>query len=124
MSGLRGFDLASARLFHAQEQEHVDAIVKTLKGLGAPAQAQAEEIDVSQLKSRTDHVEFLYEMESATIDAELSAISKLNTSWTRSLLASIVANQAQHLALLRRELGAKPLATVPTPFENGATPAP
>jgi hypothetical protein len=34
------------------------------------------------------------------------------------------ANQAQHLVLLRRELGAKPLQAVPEPFEDGETPAP
>ena len=122
--GLGRFDLASARLFRAQEQEHVDAIVKALRGLGGKAEAQPEEIDVSRLKSRTDYVELLYEMESATIDAELSAISKLSAPWPRSLLASTVANQAQHLVLLRRELGAKPLETVPVPFENGTAPAP
>lgn len=124
MRGLGGFDLATARLFHAQEQEHVDAIVKALRGLGGKAEAEPEEIDASGLKSRADYVEFLYEMESATIDAELSAISKLSAAWPRSLLASIVANQAQHLVLLRSELGAKPLETVPVPFENGTAPAP
>ena len=124
LRGLGRFDLASARLFRAQEQEHVDAIVKALRGLGGKAEAQPEEIDVSRLKSRTDYVELLYEMESATIDAELSAISKLSAPWPRSLLASTVANQAQHLVLLRRELGAKPLETVPVPFENGTAPAP
>ncbi|MBN9623753.1 MAG: hypothetical protein J0H06_12510, partial [Actinobacteria bacterium] len=62
---------------------------------------------------------FLYEVESATIDEELSAISKLAAGWPRSLLASTVANQAQHLTLLRRALGAGPLASIPVPFENG-----
>jgi hypothetical protein len=124
MSGLGGFDLASARLFHAQEQEHVDATIRTLRGLGGQVEAEPEEIASAGLKSRADIVEFLYEMESATIGAELSALSKLNTPWTRSLLASTVANQAQHLVLLRRELGAKPLETVPVPFENGTAPAP
>ena len=63
-------------------------------------------------------------MESATIDEELSAIAKLEAPRPRSLLASTVANQAQHLTLLRQALGAGPLASVPVPFENGTAPPP
>ena len=63
-------------------------------------------------------------MERATIDEELSAIAKLEASWPRALLASTVANQAQHLTLLRQALGAGPLASVPEPFENGTAPPP
>ena len=36
----------------------------------------------------------------------------------------MAANQAQHLVLLRRALGAKPLETIPSAFETGETPAP
>jgi hypothetical protein len=63
-------------------------------------------------------------MESATIDEELSAIAELEAAWPRSLLASTVANQAQHLTLLRQALGAGPLASVPVPFENGTAEPP
>lgn len=121
---LGGRDLEAARLFRAQEQEHVDATVKALRGLGGKVEAQPEEIEEAGLKAGADYVEFLYEMEGATIKAELDAVSKLSAPWPRSLLASTVANQAQHLVLLRRELGAKPLETVPEPFESGTEPAP
>lgn len=124
LHGLGGFDLASARLFRAQEQEHVDGILRSLRRVGGKPEAEPEEIDSSHLKSKTDYVEFLYEMERATIASELTAISKLTTAWPRSILASTVANQAQHLVLLRRELGAKPLASVPAAFENGTSPVP
>jgi bacterioferritin (cytochrome b1) len=124
MHGLGGFDLAAARRFQAQEQEHVDALVKAVRGLGGAVEAEPEEIDVPRLKQRADLVEFLYVMESATIDSELAAIAKLHAPWPRSLLASTVADQAQHLVILRRELGAKPLEAIPEPFENGTTPAP
>jgi hypothetical protein len=63
-------------------------------------------------------------MESATIQAELSALGKLESPTPRTLLAATVANQAQHLAILRRLLGAKPVETFPAPFETGNTPAP
>ena len=40
------------------------------------------------------------------------------------LLASTMANQAQHLVWLRRALGAKPLETFPEAFEDGSVAAP
>jgi hypothetical protein len=113
-----------AAYFRAQEQEHVDAVLKALRGLGSPAEPTAEPLDTSGLESDRERLVFLYEVESATIDEELSAISKLEASWPRSLLASTVANQAQHMTLLRQALGAGPLASVPAPFENGTAEPP
>ncbi len=76
------------------------------------------------LKSEAEYLEFLYELESATIEAELSAIARLTSPTPRSMLATTVANQAQHLVLLRRALGAKSVESVPRAFEDGTTPAP
>jgi hypothetical protein len=113
-----------AQLFRAQEQEHVDATTKAIRGLGGPVEAPADEIDPGEPKTGRERLVFLYEVESATIDAELEAISHLAATWQSSLLASTVANQAQHLVLIRRALGAGPLAAIPTPFEDGTEPAP
>jgi hypothetical protein len=113
-----------AAYFRAQEQEHVDAVLKALRGLKSPAEPIVEPIDRSGLTSDRDRLVFLYEVESATVDEELTAISDLEASWPRSLLASTVANQAQHLTLLRQALGDGPLASVPAPFENGTFPPP
>jgi hypothetical protein len=113
-----------AAYFRAQEQEHVDAVLKAMRGLQSTAEPSEEEIDVGELETDRERLEFLYQVESATIDEELSAISSLEASWPRSLLSSTVANQAQHLTLLRQALGAGPLASVPVPFENGTAAPP
>ena len=113
-----------ASYFRAQEQEHVDATIKALRGLESPAEPTPEPVDASGLKSDRDRLVFLYEVESATIDDELAAISTLEASGARSLLSATVADQAQHLVLLRQALGAGPLASVPGPFENGTFPPP
>jgi hypothetical protein len=114
-----------AAYFRAQEQEHVDAVLKELRDLKeSPAEPTPEEIDTSAPKDTRERLVFLYEVESATIGEELRAISELEEGDLRSLLASTVANQAQHLTLLRRALGAAPLAQIPVPFENGAFPPP
>ncbi len=124
LPNLRGAELAAAQQFRAQEQEHLDATTKTLRGIGGEADPPAEAIEADNLKTRTDSLEFLYEMESATIDLELNAVSRLTIDWPRPLIASMAANQAQRLVLLRRALGAPPLKAIPSAFETGETPAP
>ena len=117
-------NLATARRFRAQEQAHVDATLKALRGLGATAEPETEVVSPAGRDSETEFLEFLYELESATIQAELAAIVKLTVPSPRTMLAATVANQAQHLAFLRAALGAKPAETIPTPFENGTVAAP
>ena len=113
-----------ALIFRRQEQEHIDAVLKALRGLKGAAEPREEEIPVGEMTTDRERLEFLYEVENGTIDEELSAISALEAAWPRSLLASTVANQAQHLTLLRQALGAGPLASVPEPFEDGTTAPP
>jgi hypothetical protein len=121
---LRGPALLAARQFRAQEQEHVDATMKILWGIGGKAEPAAETIEAEDLKTQADALNFLYEMESGTIHIELGAVERLHADWPRPRLAAMAANGAQHLVLVRRGLGAKPLETVPEAFETGDTPAP
>jgi Ferritin-like domain len=124
LPALRGDELALARRFRVQEQEHVDATTKTLRGLDGEADPPAETVEAGDLRTPAEAMRFLYELESATIDAELSAVGKLTIGWPRPLIASMAANQAQRRALIRRALGAGPLELVPEPFETGETAAP
>lgn len=122
---LSGVALTEARRFRAQEQEHVDAVVKTLRGLGQEAAPEEEEIESEEEpRSRADALEFLYDVENASIAYHLRAISHLNYPWPRSLLGSIAANQAQHQVVLRRLLGAGAEESIPEAFEDGTEPSP
>jgi len=121
---LRGPVLESAREFRASEQEHVDAVVKALRGLGEAAEPEEEEIESEDLKTQAEALEFLYEVESVSVAGSLRAISNLTAPWPRSLLGSIAANQAQHLVVLRRALGADLAEAIPRAFEDGTTPSP
>jgi rubrerythrin len=121
---LRGEVLASAREFRAQEQEHVDAVVKALRGLGEKAVPAEEEIESEGLKTEADALGFLYEVESVSVAYALRAISHLTAPWPRALLGSIAANQAQHLVVLRRALGADVAESIPGAFEDGTAPDP
>jgi len=121
---LRGAELATARRFRAQEQEHVDATTKTIRGLEGEADPPTETVEAGELKSPEDAWRFLYELESATIDAELNAVARLTIGWPRPLVAAMAANQAQRLVPIRRALGATPAESVPEAFETGETAAP
>jgi hypothetical protein len=121
---LHGEQLTIARGFRAQEQEHVDATTKTLRGLDGEADPPAETIEAEGLETPEDALHFLYELESATIDAELNAVARLTIAWPRPLIAAMAANQAQRLVLIRRALEATPAESVPEAFETGETAAP
>jgi rubrerythrin len=121
---LRGPAIATAREFRAQEQEHVDAVTKALRGLGEEADPVEEEIENEGLKTQADALGFLYEVENVSVAYALRAISHLSAPWPRALLGSIAANQAQHLVVLRRALGADVGESIPEAFEDGTTPAP
>jgi hypothetical protein len=124
LPALRGADLATARAFRAQEQEHVNETMKTLRGLDGEAAPPQETIEAPDLKTPDDAWSFLYELESATLDAELNAVARLTISWPRPVIAQMAANQAQRLVLIRRALGATPLESVPEAFETGEIAAP
>lgn len=124
LPALRGADLAMARAFRAHEQEHANETTKILRGLDGESDPPAETIEADGLETRLDALGFLYELESATIDAELNAVAELTIAWPRPAIAAMAANQAQRLVLIRRALGAGPLEAVPEAFETGETPPP
>lgn len=124
LPNLGGADLAMARQFRTQEQEHADATTKTLRGVGGAAEPASETIETSDLKTRADNLELLYAMESATLDLEQGVVGKLTAGSPRPLLDSMAANQAQRLVLLRQALGARRLEAIPAAFETGEIPAP
>lgn len=124
LPSLRGGARTLALQFRQQEQEHVNGILEALQGLDGDEEPEPEEIDSDSLETEAESLRFLYEVESQTIAEELGAIARLSASGPGPLLAATAANQAQHLVLLRRALGAIPLEWVPDPFETGVTPAP
>jgi hypothetical protein len=124
LTALHGPALAAARQSRGYEQQHVDATIKALRGIGADADSAPEMIDTPRHPSRAEALAFLYELENATIDLEMRAISKLTGDWPRTLVATMATNQAERLARIRGELGASPLQTIPSAFEDGTTPPP
>jgi hypothetical protein len=134
---LRGEDLALARELRAQQQEHVNAITKVIRGLGGrtdpepiePGCNANDSYDMSNALHRdgggqAEALTLVYCQVNAAIAEDMAAVSKLANRWPRTLIAMIAANEAQQLTLLRQALGVEGAASVPEAFENGETPPP
>ena len=53
------------RELRAQEQEYVDGITKSIRGLGGEVDAEPTEVDFSEVKSQADFLTAAYELENA-----------------------------------------------------------
>jgi rubrerythrin len=116
---LKGDLKDTAKLFADQEQEHVDALVVAFESLGgaAPEPPEPDSVEgLTELNSQRDFLEFAIELENMAIVAYDEASAKLVSSELVKTGAEIVANEAQHLVVLRQALGANPL---PDAFETG-----
>lgn len=121
---LHGPMLTIGREFRAQDQEHVDALTKAIRGLGGEVEAEASELEGPRPKSQADALGLAYEAENAALAYCLDAERRLQTTAPRALAASIAASHAQHLVVLRQGLGAALPAAAPEAFEPGDLPPP
>lgn len=121
---MRGRPRALAIRIRTQEEEHTLGILERLRALEGQEEVEVERVEPEAGLDEAERLTRIYETQSATIAAELTAIERLYNGTARSLLAATAANQAQQLVLLRRALGAKPAEWVPAPFEGGLTPGP
>ena len=114
------------RRFRAHEQEHEDALVTALTSLGgtppAPPQGVADVDKVvdglRDVRSRADMLTFLIELETAAVAAYFDAHAKFGEAKLLQMGASIMANEGQHLVVLRKAAGKDP---IPNAFETGKT---
>ena len=121
---LGGGLLRVARRFRAHEQEHAEALATALTDLGGtPPQppkgvgAVDEVVEgLRDVRARGDAVSFAIELETAAVAAYHDAHARLVEGKLLQTAASIMANEGQHLVVLRGAAGA-PL--VPNALERG-----
>lgn len=121
---LRGQALAVAAQFRGQDQAHIDALTKAIRGIGGETEAEAAELEGPAPKTREDALLLAYEMENASLSSALDANPHLQTTAPRMLAPALAASHAQHVAVLRQLLGANLAASVPDAFETGDIPLP
>jgi rubrerythrin len=123
LESLRGQALTLARELRGQDQEHVDALTKAMRGLGAAVEAEAAELK-GPGRGQAAALGLAYEQENAAFAFYLDAVRHLQTTAPRALSASLAAGHAQHLVLLRQALGAPLTMAAPEAFEPGDAPPP
>jgi rubrerythrin len=108
--------------FMKQHQEHRDALAKTIKAFGGkPVEAKANydvakiasEVGVKELKTEADIVTLAMKLEAQATSAYYGAIPGIASKDVLKAAVSIMADEAQHTALLRQALGQDP---VPSAF--------
>jgi len=121
---LRGRDLAITGQLRGQDQAHVDAITKAIRGIGGETDAEAAEFEPPGPKSEEEALLLAYEEENGSLGAALDAAPHFQTTAPRMLVAALAASHAQHLVALRQLMGASLAASVPQAFETGDVPPP
>ncbi len=111
--------------FRDHEQEHADTLTKALTDLGGSPPPDAMPADVDKVagglrdaRSQRDVANIAIELEMATVAAYLDAHRRLVEARLLQTGASIMANEAQHLVVLRQAVERDP---VPNAFETGKT---
>jgi ferritin-like protein len=108
-----------ATAFKRHEEAHVVALAAALEKLDGkpPAAPSAAEVEgLARLRSRAELLEFAIELETMMIAFYYDAQQRLTDTSLFATAASIMANEGQHLALLRKALGRTP---APHAFETG-----
>lgn len=89
-----------ARRLRAAEQEYVDALTKAIRGLGGDTEAEAEAVDLAQVKGQAAFFALVYELESDALDFYVDQAAQLNTAAPRTLDAWLAAGHGQHIGML------------------------
>ena len=115
-SGLLGKDvLVVAVAFQGHHKQHADALASTVRKLGGKAVVTKTRyvFPVEKLKSQADVLRFAAGLEQGAGSAYLGAVPVFNDKTLAQVAASILGDEAMHLAVLRQVLGENP---VPSAF--------
>ena len=111
----------SATLFAHQEAEHAAALASALRVLGVtpPAGPDAKLLaPLHRARTQKQVVTFVVGLENMIVAAYHDAFKHLRQAAVLQRIAQIVANEGQHLVVLRQTLGGDP---APNAFETGRT---
>jgi bacterioferritin (cytochrome b1) len=95
--------------FLKEELSHVGELAGLIKKAGGKP-AHPPLYDLGHPRTSNDVLTLLHDLERAQLSAYLSAIPQLSSGKTRAALAAVFANDAQHVTVLRQQLGTTPVA--------------
>ncbi len=114
---LSGHNRRLAHRFLNQELSHIDELTNLVRAAHVTPRAETANYDLGHPRSATDLLNLFHRVERLTIRAYLQAIPRFSSGGSRAAAASILANEAQHVSIVRRNLG---LAPVPAAVVTGA----
>jgi hypothetical protein len=114
---LVGRDGRAATAFLRQELAHAGLLLALIKRAGATAAPRPASYDLGHPRDSRDVLALLHEVERAQLAAYVVAVPRLSPGYLRASVATILADDAQHVSVLRTLLGLRP---VPAPFVSGA----
>jgi len=106
----------AGQLFLNDELSHAGALAGLVKAAGGKPGKPAASYPLGHPRSSDDVLKLLHDIENRQLTAYLSAVTVLEPGFVKASVASILANDAQHVAVLRAALH-RP--AVPSPFETG-----
>jgi rubrerythrin len=102
---LKGETLTLARQFLGHEKEHADALSQVvLQGGGRPHKPKSR-YDFARFGTARDVLRLVVMIENVAIAAYVDALPKLSSGALRATAASIMTNEAEHLAVVMGMLG-------------------
>jgi rubrerythrin len=116
MKTLTGDNLLVARQFRDQERQHAVTLGAAIKKIGGKPNAARSSYSFPRLRDEKAVLQFASRLENTAIAAYVDAIPRLNNPNMRAAAASILANEAEHLAVLNSALGER---TAPVAFVTG-----
>jgi hypothetical protein len=114
---MSGHGVRIAHRFLHQELAHItilDSLIKSARGQPSP---QRPSYPIGQPGGTHDLLAMLHRLESKAMAAYLGAVPKLSQGVVRGVASAILANEGQHLAVLRGRLG---LVAVPDALANAS----
>ena len=103
-------------LFLNDELSHAGALAGLVKAAGGKPIKQAPSYPLGRPRTSDDVLRLLHTIENAQLNAYLKAMVRLEPGSVKSSVASILANDAQHIAVVRAALHQP---AVPTAFVTG-----
>jgi Ferritin-like domain len=106
----------AGQLFLNDELSHAGSLAGLVKAAGGKPVKPAPSYPLGHPRTSDDVLRLLHKVENAQLSAYLDAITRLEPSSVKQSVASILANDAQHVAVVRAGLGQP---AVPSGFVAG-----
>jgi hypothetical protein len=109
-------DAKAAKQFLNEELQHTGELLSLIKAAKGKAIPRAASYDLGHPRDGGEVLALLHELERRQIAGYLDAIPRLSPGPVRAAVATILANDAQHVSILRLAQGAAP---APSAFVTG-----